>query len=101
VTWSKTREDRRQDAQRYGAAWRKARRRQLEADGYRCVLGLPGCTVRATTVDHIDGAASDPHHQRLRSLCEACHRKVTAQQGGGFRYPDRRADPEPRQSTLW
>jgi 5-methylcytosine-specific restriction endonuclease McrA len=101
MPWEKTPADRRQDSQRYGPEWRRARKRQLEADGYRCQLGLDVCTYRATEVDHIDGAANDPHHRRLRSVCGPCHRKHTAQQGGGARGRRANADPEPRQSTLW
>jgi 5-methylcytosine-specific restriction protein A len=101
VTWKKTAADRQRDSQRYGAAWRRARKRQLEADGYRCQLRLPGCTVRATTVDHVNGAENDPHHTALRSLCESCHRQVTAQQGGGYRARKAPADPEPRIDEWW
>lgn len=99
--WQKSAADRARDAKVYGSAWRKARKRQLEADRYRCQLGLDCCSGRATQVDHILGADADPHHRHLRSVCEACHSKVTAQQGGGARGRRANADPAPRQSTLW
>jgi len=84
----------------YGTAWRRARKTQLERDSYRCQLQLPGCTHRATTVDHITQAANDPAHRHLRSLCESCHRKVTAQQGGGWRRGTAQ-DPDPQPRTAW
>ncbi len=101
VTWKKTAVDRRQDGKRYGRSWRKARREQLERDRYRCQIRLDGCTTIATTVDHIHGAANDPNHLHLRSACENCHGKTTAQQGRGYRKPATERDPEPRTGTTW
>ena len=101
MPWTKTAESRRQDAQRYGPAWRQARKRQLERDGYRCQRQLNGCLGRASQVNHVIGAEADPGHRHLRSVCEPCHRKVTAQQGGGARGRRANADPKPRQCTLW
>lgn len=68
MPWTKTAESRRQDAKRYGPAWRQARKRQLEQDSYRCQLQLDGCTYWATQVDHIHGAENDPGHRHLRSV---------------------------------
>lgn len=102
MPWQNDPASRRRDAKVYGPEWRRARKRQLEADGYRCQLGLPGCTIRATEVDHVHGADADPHHRVLRSVCANCHRKRTAEQGGGYRNRDpRRSDPDPRPRTQW
>ena len=43
------RRDRRYDS----PAWRLVRKQVLARDGYRCQLGLPGCTGVARQVDHI------------------------------------------------
>jgi 5-methylcytosine-specific restriction endonuclease McrA len=100
MPWVKTPEDRKQDSQRYGPAWRKARTAALARAGHRCELGLPGCTTRATTVDHEAGAGNDPAHRHLRALCQSCHGKVTAQQGGGYRAGVK-PDPAPSPRTQW
>jgi 5-methylcytosine-specific restriction endonuclease McrA len=100
MAWTKTAADRQRDSQRYGSQWRKARLRQLEADGYRCQLRLDGCLGQASQVDHVDQAANDPQHQRLRSVCSPCHRKITAQQGGGARRRHE-VDTPPKQCTLF
>jgi 5-methylcytosine-specific restriction endonuclease McrA len=98
MPWDKTREDRRQDSQRYGAAWRKAREACLRAANWRCQIQLSGCAGAASQADHIDQAENDPNHQRLRAACKPCHAKITAQQGMGYRAPK---DPEPRPRTAW
>jgi|SRR5581483_3638465 len=85
----------------YDHRWRRARKAQLDRQK-RCEIGLDGCTIKATEVDHINGARNDPQHRHLRSACTSCHRKITAQQGGGFRSKSATtADPEPRPSTTW
>ena len=98
MPWEKSREERRQDSQRYGAAWRRARLACLRAANWRCQIRLVGCAGAASEVDHVDGAANDPGHRNLRAACKPCHRQVTAQQGGGYRQPH---DPEPRPRTAW
>lgn len=60
----------------YGAAWRKLRLRILARDGYECKIRLPGCTVKATQVDHIipleqGGAVLDPSN--VRAACGFCN----------------------------
>lgn len=61
----------------YGSpAWRAVRPVVLQRDGHRCQLQLPGCTGRATHVDHIipwseGGAWFDPTN--LRAACEHCN----------------------------
>ena len=69
------------DAQRYGAAWSRARLACLQAARWRCEIRLGGCAGTASEVDHVDGAGNDPHHRNLRAACKPCHAKVTAQQG--------------------
>lgn len=101
VPWIKTPQSRKQDAQRYGADWRKARAAALRRAGGRCEAKLEGCTGRATEVDHLAGAANDPTHTHLRAICTPCHRKVTAQQGGGWRAKGSGNDPAPTPRTRW
>ena len=101
MPWKRSPDERRRDNRTYGTAWRKARRAQLERDRYQCQVRLDGCTRRATEVDHIIGADRDPQHRQLRSVCHACHLKITATQGGGARSPGSVADPEPRPRTSW
>lgn len=101
MPWQRSPEEKRRDNRVYGTAWRKARRAQLERDRYQCQLRYDGCTLRATEVDHIIGADRDPQHRQLRSVCHACHLKVTARQGGGARTPSAAADPDPVPRTSW
>ncbi len=100
MPWSNDRASRARSNKTYDHRWRKARADQLKRQP-RCELGLDGCTIRATEVDHVIGAAADPDHRHLRSVCTPCHRKVTAQQGGGYRGRGSTPDPEPRPSTQW
>ena len=62
-------------------AWRIVRLQVLERDGYRCTVGLPGCTTVATDADHIvaladGGARYDPAN--LRACCRACNGALSA-----------------------
>lgn len=98
MTWRKTETDRKRDSRRYGPGWRKARDRAIKAANWRCEIRLQGCTGAASEVDHILGAAADPQHTALRAACLTCHRKITAQQGGGARGP---ADPPHEARTQW
>lgn len=100
--WTKTAADRQRDAQVYGAEWRKARAAQLRRQP-DCELRYDGiCLSVATEVDHILGAARDPRHRWLRSVCSPCHRRVTARQGGGYRKTKTsQQEPQLRQATLW
>jgi 5-methylcytosine-specific restriction endonuclease McrA len=62
-------------AERFGAGWATISRKVIERDGGVCQLSLPGCTVVATTADHIisrsQGGDSDPAN--LRAACRACN----------------------------
>jgi 5-methylcytosine-specific restriction protein A len=76
--------------------WRRARKAQLERDGWRCQIRLPGCLGTAGEVDHVLGIEADPHHRVLRSACAPCHKQVTsAQSSRGHREPP--ANP----NTVW
>jgi 5-methylcytosine-specific restriction endonuclease McrA len=102
MPWRNDPEKRRQDAQRYGAAWRRARDAQLRKANWRCEIRIQGvCIGAASEVDHVDGAENDPQHRNLRAACKPCHDKVTAQQGGGFRSRRVPRDPDPRPRTEW
>lgn len=65
----------------YAGKWPKVRLAILARDGYQCQIKLPGCTGRATAVDHIipvlsGGAWWD--ESNLRATCVSCnnHRKT-------------------------
>lgn len=65
--------------------WTRLRVAVLARDSHRCAT--PGCTHRASHVDHIvaikrGGGALDPAN--LRSLCHRCHSRKTAATDGGF-----------------
>ena len=60
----------------YNSTWRKVRATILERDGYRCTIGMTGCTGIATQVDHIHPLAfgGDPYSSdNLRSACASCN----------------------------
>jgi 5-methylcytosine-specific restriction endonuclease McrA len=103
MTWTKTAAARRQDSQRYGPAWRKARAAQLARQPDCEIRYDEICLGRADQVDHVLSAANDPDHRWLRSACGPCHRKHTAAtQDGGFRKPCRpQTEPDPQPATLW
>ena len=62
--------------------WQATRRQILNRDGGRCRARLPGCTLIAIEVHHLDQLADNPHdehpHDRLISVCKPCHTKLTA-----------------------
>lgn len=60
----------------YTGAWPHVRRLILERDGHACQIHMPGCTGRATQVDHIvplahGGPRLDPAN--LRASCGHCN----------------------------
>ena len=68
-----------------GREWVRLRAAILARDAHRCAT--PGCTTRATHVDHVlainrGGGALDPAN--LRCLCPRCHSRKTAAADGGF-----------------
>ena len=99
MPWQNTPQTRRQSSVTYGAEWRKARAAALKRDGHRCTQ----CnSTRRLQVDHINGTAAGHHLANLRTLCEGCHQKITAQQGKGYRKPKAPIqDPQPRPTTTW
>lgn len=69
----------------YGSAWRKVRAVALERDNYLCQGCLrEGRYTHATDVDHITPKACGGTDDlgNLQSLCQACHKTKTAQEGG-------------------
>jgi 5-methylcytosine-specific restriction enzyme A len=64
--------------QAYGSAWPRLRAQVLREDP-RCRLGLPGCTVVSTQVDHIlpRSAGGSDVRENLRGVCVSCHRRKT------------------------
>lgn len=76
AAYEKKRPPRAKDPVLDSPAWRRLRKAILERDGYLCQLRLPGCTVTATTVDHIiprarGGAPLDPTN--LQAACRRCN----------------------------
>ena len=60
----------------YGGQWPRVRKQILERDNHTCQIALPGCTVAANTVDHIQpvalgGAWYDADN--LRAACKHCN----------------------------
>jgi 5-methylcytosine-specific restriction enzyme A len=75
----------------YDAKWRRTRARFLQLNPW---CSEPGCSERATEVDHIDGLGPlsiDGHkHRNLRGFCKPHHSKRTARdQPGGWNASDR------------
>jgi len=72
-------------ARGYDAAWRERRAAFLAAHPV-CELRLPGCTERASVVDHripkSQGGADHPSN--YQSACAPCHNRKTASEDGGF-----------------
>src|SRR5215472_1775447 len=100
MPWQNTPQTRRQSSTTYNAEWRKQRAIALKRDGHRCV----SCGAKERLqVDHITPVAEGGTHHlaNLRTLCEGCHRKVTARQGISHRRQARIEDPAPRPSTVW
>jgi hypothetical protein len=82
------------------SAWKRARLACLRAANWRCQAKLQGCAGAASQADHVDGLANDPGHRNLRAVCTPCHRRITAQQGQGYRAREA-IDPEPKPRTNW
>jgi len=99
VPWDNSPAKRRQDSVVYTADYRRKRLETLRRANWRCEIRLEGCQGAASETDHIDQAAGDPNHARLRAACASCHSKVTARQGGGFRKPPNPPPKPPR--TNW
>lgn len=87
----------------YGQAWRRARAECLRRAAWRCQLRLEGCQGAASQADHVIPVSQGGGHEQgnLRAACAACHAKVTAQQGGGWRNGRARGDPDPAPRTRW
>ncbi|MYC32126.1 MAG: HNH endonuclease [Chloroflexi bacterium] len=64
--------------------WRQIRERILKRDQHRCQIRGPGCTGRATQVDHIRplkwGGSNDPGN--LRAACAHCNLSRAPRQRG-------------------
>jgi 5-methylcytosine-specific restriction endonuclease McrA len=78
-------------------AYQRARRVVLEAAGWRCQW--PGCSNRATTVDHVTplayGGSNDPAN--LRASCQACNSRG----GAAISTENRRRRIIGRRSRPW
>jgi len=64
----------------YAGRWRTVRKAVLARDGCVCQINAPGCTVRATQVDHIIPVCRDLEGHlwlepdNLRAACANCNR---------------------------
>jgi 5-methylcytosine-specific restriction endonuclease McrA len=115
MPWDNSPEKRRRDAKVYGdPIYRRNRAFVLRQAGGRCQCtgecgrheGDCGRRDRPLQTDHIIPVSEGggPGAGNLRAVCsgkDSCHAAITAQQGGGYRAHNRRADPEPRRSTQW
>jgi 5-methylcytosine-specific restriction endonuclease McrA len=81
----------------YGRAFQRAAKEVLARAGYRCQIGGPTCSGRATLADHIvpwqeGGAWTDPAN--LRAACRSCNAYVAA-------HPEWRPGSEPHPGEKW
>ena len=78
---SRCAEHRFRQARGYDADWERLRLAILRRDQWRCRIDGPGCTHRATSVDHIvplalGGARLDPAN--VRAACRHCNSALGA-----------------------
>jgi 5-methylcytosine-specific restriction endonuclease McrA len=70
-------------AQYHSVSWRAVRHFVLIRDRHLCQLRLPGCAVKANTVDHIveaeKGGSDDSRN--LRAVCPQCHNRRHSEKG--------------------
>lgn len=68
----------------YAGKWPKVRLKVLERDGWLCQIRGPGCTVKATCVDHIVEVLSGGSwwdESNLRAACVTCNNRRIGQHG--------------------
>lgn len=60
-------------------AWKKRAKMRLELDDYRCKANLPGCTISATQVHHLNYfyIGCEPLWC-IQSVCDNCHVLITS-----------------------
>ncbi|HEY3587234.1 MAG TPA: HNH endonuclease signature motif containing protein [Myxococcaceae bacterium] len=73
-----------QGAGAYGAAWRRARNAYLAQHP-----GCERCPAPATQVHHRNHDPTNHNEANLESLCDACHRTITAQRSAHIRRQTR------------
>ena len=97
MSWQKTPTDRARDAQVYGAEYRRNAAVCKRRAGGRCERCGKLARLQA---DHITPVTQGGSHElaNLQALCERCHQRKTAGEGGGFR---RAQDPAPQPRTKW
>lgn len=65
----------------YDRAWQRLRLTILERDGWICTVRRPGCTIRATQVDHRIPVRIAPELRldpaNLRAVCLHCNVSLT------------------------
>lgn len=87
-------------AQRLPPDWPAIRLRILQRDGHRCQIQLPGCTIDATEVDHIN-PGDDHTDTNLQAACPWCHSKKSSAEGNAARTRlSNKRKPEPHPGIL-
>ena len=100
MAWRKTADDRQRDARTYGADYRRKRAACLKRANWKCEIRIPGkCIGAASEADHVEQAANDPGHNRLRAACSPCHAVITARQSNAG--TGTKTDPQPQPRTAW
>lgn len=107
MPWSTDPAKRRQDQATYGSReYRQARELARRRAAGRC----EECDHRHDRLqcDHVIPVSQGGGHSlaNLTMRCAGpgsckCHERKTAQEGGGYRNPNRNADPRPRPRTQW
>lgn len=74
--------------------WKAQRSRVLQRDGYECQMRLPGCTGRATQVDHLAAwlPGQDVQDASLQAACAHCNSSAGS--------PEKRNPPVERPAWL-
>jgi 5-methylcytosine-specific restriction protein A len=89
-------------------SWRRVRSAVLTRDGQQCKLQLPGCTGRATHVDHIvpKSKGGTDHPSNLRASCQHCNlrrgtgTKPNLTPTGGTRWDNTTPTPTPDRTVI-
>jgi 5-methylcytosine-specific restriction protein A len=104
MPWRNSPGDRSRSSSAYGAAYRRNRDECMRRASWRCEIRLEGvCIGAASECDHIVSVADGGGHglANLRAACGPCHKARSAQQGGGYRRGNRKADPDFQPRTQW
>jgi len=99
MPWTHDEDSRRKDAEVYGGKeWQRVRKAALRRAGGKCEKCSSSLRLQ---VDHVipvsQGGGNEPGNVQV--LCEVCHKRKTATEGG---WRNRKPhDPKPRPRTKW